>query len=570
MRSRSFASAGKLQANDMNLVPSTLGIEIELAVSAVDQHGDTIPSDELFAKLMRFAVHYWPVLLTTNGLSIVFTNGGMLGPDCGKLELRTPACCDAIELERYRKAMLQHAFNLLKSYANSDPEVASISLSRASVDYLTGAFWGGRHTQVTHTCAPEALRAPLTPALVALAPLTGEGGFDPSCPGLSMVRSPRLVCFTVHVGSTSQNERAILHTKQPGHCKDVFVFHSLLGGNNFSELSSVFFSAVLHRAIQAIDAGKFPRLRLLDDPVDVLHLFNHDLHAKARTSKGSLTAWQMLEEWQPFLFDVMPMESDNFESIWERISVAYANNQELPNALDCDIKKFHYEAFLEHRGLPYKQVEAINKSLESHMGAFQQLRISTNDVLRRLLESRSEDLRAVREHILKELDDSCGLASLERLAELRPELLALDTRWSIMGVDGSESIFSQLESQGVLDHRVDGVTEITRAMEEPSSVPRDAMRGEWVKANARQRGCHADWDGLYDAKRGVFLEMRNPFAPAIEWKPIAHLPRTYRENNAIQRRLPVLSQLLNTANQNVSSGDSVPSVRQLARERIYA
>ena len=553
----------------MKSVPSTLGIEVELSVLAVDQHGGPIPTSEILVKLMKCALRSKRVLLSPSSVSFALTNGGMIGLDVGKLEIRTPGCQDAIELERYRQAMLETAVEIAEGLAASDPGISSIVLSRGTIDYHTGASWGGRHTHVSHACCPETLYQPLTALLVALAPIAGEGGFDALSPGLAFVRSPRLTCFRRHIDANSQGERPIIHTKQPRHTNDGrYIFHSLLGANNCSTLSSVFFSAVLHRAIHAIDRGRFPKIRLLDDPVTVLRQFNHNITSGVRTSKGIMTAWQILEHWRPYLHDAMPVHKDNFHGIWKRISEAYVAGQELSHALDSDIKKFHYKAYIENQGLEWEQVHQINDVLARHNNEFHELGLKKGDVLCRLAdEPPTRALRAVREVVLDEVSDFGDETTVESLAQVRGELFALDTKWGLMNANG---IFNQLESQGVVDHGVDGVSDIARAMLEPSSIPRDKVRGNYVLQHGRRQGKLADWDGLYDASNGTFLDLSNPFEPATAWKPIVHLPRTFRENDAVQRRLPVLSQVLNNTHQGESGGDSVPSVRQLAMERIYA
>ena len=108
---------------------------------------------------------------------------------------------------------------------------------------------------------------------------------------------------------------------------------------------------------------------------------------------------------------------------------------------------------------------------------------------------------------------------LQTFITLRQDLFAIDTRFGQLGDQG---IFSALDRAGVLTHHVAGVDDIEGAMEQPPAGGRAEMRGRRIRevSGAGERYV-CDWHGLWDYKGRRRLDLNDPFATAVEWRPWA-------------------------------------------------
>jgi hypothetical protein len=542
-----------------------IGREEEIALFQVNEGGDLSSIEVPLRHVLKKGAGAVRHLLTPDGDSIVLENGGQIGTDSDKIESRTPASEDAVEHERYRRAGQRNLMLVADAYAAATSSVIRIVPSRASVSYGACSSWGASHLHVGHHCEPHQLQEVLIPLLAAVAPLVGDGGFCPIAPGLVYVRSPRLCLITQSIGSGSQSNRPIYHTKAPSHSAGVRIHHNIIGANNCSETCGVLFAAMLQRAARAADRGGVPTLRLRDNPVSVLHTFNKDIHATVRTSKGQMKAWQVVDHFFPALLEAMPDTNDHFEQIWTRIRDAYQHDRGLPLTLDADIKHAQFGAYLKTRGVTWEQLDAVNEALAERAPEVLVLADNPSKALDYLADPTCGH-RVARDAVLGRIEREGDLDTLVRLADLRADVLALDERWSLMNEDG---IFNQLDAAGVLDHHVPGVDDIDRAMVEPPSVPRDQVRGAYVKQHAGDETKCATWMYLEDRTQGKVLDISDPCKPSTTWRSSATLKRTrLRRTSDVELRdqIPLLSELLGRAPQGSVSESELPSLRALAWE----
>jgi tetratricopeptide (TPR) repeat protein len=132
---------------------------------------------------------------------------------------------------------------------------------------------------------------------------------------------------------------------------------------------------------------------------------------------------------------------------------------------------------------------------------------------------------------------SRGLAweHLEKVLELRQQLFELDSRF---GELRPQSIFHKLDSSGQLQHHVDGVGRIDRAMFEPPEGSRASLRGRVIQQLFPQREEYAcDWQSIQHLNSGRYLDLSSPRAADESWQDHQVEPRPARRAAEILRRL---------------------------------
>ncbi len=102
------------------------------------------------------------------------------------------------------------------------------------------------------------------------------------------------------------------------------------------------------------------------------------------------------------------------------------------------------------------------------------------------------------------------------LLSRRAEFLELDMRFGQLGAKG---LFSQLDSAGVLDHRVEGVDNIEHAMQNPPASGRARLRGAVIKRVARDGEGEwvCTWRQIASKKHLRCLDLSDPFATQEPW-----------------------------------------------------
>ena len=95
-------------------------------------------------------------------------------------------------------------------------------------------------------------------------------------------------------------------------------------------------------------------------------------------------------------------------------------------------------------------------------------------------------------------------------------LCEVDSRFGQLGERG---IFSAMDRDGVLDHRVISIVDMEDAVSNPPAVGRAAVRGKCIKRLADTTGRYAaDWQGIWDLKEERFLDLSDPFATEENWR----------------------------------------------------
>jgi hypothetical protein len=105
---------------------------------------------------------------------------------------------------------------------------------------------------------------------------------------------------------------------------------------------------------------------------------------------------------------------------------------------------------------------------------------------------------------------------LRQILELRNEFFEIDTRFGQLGPHG---IFSMLDADQVLDHRVSGIDNIEYAMRNPPSKGRAMVRGAVVKrlAGDLEGNWYCSWEQILSLRHGRTLDLSDPFTEAEDW-----------------------------------------------------
>jgi hypothetical protein len=108
---------------------------------------------------------------------------------------------------------------------------------------------------------------------------------------------------------------------------------------------------------------------------------------------------------------------------------------------------------------------------------------------------------------------------LRQILELRDEFFEIDTRFGQLGPHG---IFSALDANQVLDHRVSGIDNIEYAMSNPPSKGRAQVRGAVVKrlAGDLDGDWYCSWEQIVSMRHGRTLDLSDPFKESEDWDDI--------------------------------------------------
>jgi hypothetical protein len=114
-----------------------------------------------------------------------------------------------------------------------------------------------------------------------------------------------------------------------------------------------------------------------------------------------------------------------------------------------------------------------------------------------------------------------GLAwdELRQVLASRAEFFEIDTRFGQLGTRG---IFSMLDENGALDHRVSGIDNIGHAMRNPPSKGRAKIRGAVVKrlAGDLEGNWFCCWDHIFSRTHRRALDLSDPFLETEAWRDV--------------------------------------------------
>lgn len=509
------------------------GLEAEVAFTALGRGGTRVDQRDAVSRLMDLARHRLRHLPGPNGSGMFLENGSRFYIDCGKPEITTPEVFTPDDACRYLLAGEILLKELADELVAAERDIAQVILTRCNVSYAgTRATWAS-HESFGHKADPRELPQHLIPHLVSRLIITGAGGFDNQSPGLEFMLSPRVAHLTQSISHESQHHRGIFHAKDeslsgPGFHR----LHVLCGESVCSETALWQRMADTALVVALVEGGFRPGDEVrLADPLGAMQSFARDptLKQTAFTENGrSVTA---LDIQYHYLSQVercrdepcMPPWTAAACSAWRRLlDRLQAGSTGVQTTLDWAIKYALFRRYAAGRGIAWESLPVWNNVLR-RLSIIPPERVEAAETpMARLVRRVSQPayLAAEKDKLAPLLADS-GLRwdDLEAFYALRQELFEIDTRF---GQIGEQGIFSTLERQGVLDHRVAGVIDVRRAMTEPPPHGRAHLRGVCIKRFAGSNGaCYCDWNGVWNGPEQMFLDLSDPLDSTERWRSLA-------------------------------------------------
>jgi len=547
------------------------GIETEYGFSAFGKDGRPFSRPDALACVFDAVTADVASLPGLQGSGLYLQNGARLYVDCGMHpEVATAECSHPTELVRHVLAGDRILDAAARRTVSSSGDIGSLLFFKNNVDYAANTTWGC-HESYLHRCSPDLLPKQILPHLVSRVIYTGAGGFNPLSPGIQFTLSPRASYLVSAVSADSTTSRGIFHTKDESLCRNYYRLHLICGESLCSETATWLKVGTTALVLALVEAGRTPGREVeIRDPVSALRTFAADPHAKSAVLLPS-GAWvsalqiqrhylRMAEESVGKSF--MPPWAHEVCAKWREVLDRLEDApRSVEKTLDWAIKRALFENRARRRGIPWDSLPLWNfvvSRLRQALGKanFGGSDVCVEDVLHPASPVR-EDVQQLSNYLRKR---NLSWEGLRPFLELRQELFEIETRFGQLGERG---VFTAMDREDVLDHRMPGVRPVENAVVSPPAIGRARLRGDSVRrfgsprTNAsgaalspsgngggaplpRERSPRrntegpsryvCDWQGVWDAVGGRFLDLSNPFETEERWQetgPLSANARTY-------------------------------------------
>lgn len=511
------------------MVRTLFGVETEYAITGIAPSGASTDRSRIAGQLVSRA-RAQHAYLNDPGGGIFLQNGGRFYVDCGTHpEYATPECTDPWEAVRQIRAGEQIMHQLATGIALTDPDLREVSILRSNVDYQ-GATWGC-HESYLHRTEPLTLPRQMVPHFVSRVIYSGAGGFVPDRSKLEFTMSPRAWFLKDGVSTKSTADRTLFHVRgeslssRPYHRLHVICAESLC-----SETATLLKLGTTALILATVDAGYRPGDGVqLRTPADSLRLFASDPRCEVKSRLMNGRQATALDIQRHYLETVetcraaghLPAWSETLCRVWrEQLELLEDAPDSVARTLDWGIKLALFRQWSANR-LDWS-------SLSQWAETWQQIRpaIATAGEqpaprsLRRDpdLDSLLSEGSPIR-HRLPELERELAskgqsLHGLRTFLQLQRELFEIDLRFGAISPCG---IFSQLDSAGLLPHRVVLKCEIERACSHPPKGSRAEVRGKWIANYRRPGDARCTWSRI-SVPGERFLDLSDPFATTASWQ----------------------------------------------------
>ncbi len=508
------------------------GVETEFAYAVLDKHGHRLPSG-MYCERLLSRVARRPHLSSGPQRGIFLANGAKCYLDVGHHpEMATPEVLDPWDGCRYvlagRRIMLQAA----EAVAAAHPQVGRVFLGVSNVGYGPVRTTWACHECYAHRCSASTLIPLLVPHLVSRVIYTGAGGFENRSGGIYFMVSPRAAHISAVVSSSSQHSRGLVQAKDEplattGHHR----LHLLVGESLMSHTAMWLKLGVTAVIVALIDNGRLRKLvPQLNDPIAALHTFAADPTCRAEVEFTNGSRGTAIEIQRTYLrvaeanadHPDMPPWTAEVCHRWGKILDRLEEGPEaVSRTLDWAVKWSLFRQHAEASGFCWDSVTAADKAimllqraLEEANGEPEETPVLDEESLRHL----GEMLPVHRQAIAMLAKSGLSAARLPGLLKLRNQLWEIDMRFAELTPGG---IFQFLDTQRVLQHRVEGVDNIERAMDYPPEKGRAHLRGKHIRQLSGRRNCSCSWTAIWDFDRHCYLDLGDPFESEEHWKPIS-------------------------------------------------
>jgi len=514
---------------------SLFGLESECQVTLFARDGDTLSRKDCFGHLVRDAGRRAVSLPGRDEFDLYLANGGRFYRDdgCGliNLEYATPECTTPDDLIAHARAGDAIVAAAVDNYVARHDHIESGIVSKCNFDYH--GHTSGSHENHLHTQSPRHLAPQLVPLLASRSIVSGGGGFDDTSPGLDFMCSPRVNYLEYVVSRGAQDSRAIFTIKDESLAGPGYQRLQLLSSESVRCETSErlrFAPVALVLRMTAADARPGDAVRLAD-PLAAINAFARDPDGTATAqlaSGGRVTAFDVQRH---YLGEVESCLSESWMPEWAETECARwrwvldalsENRQRLIGHLDWPTKRHLYRAHCERRGIPWETLPRWGFALRELLPGIDTVDCSDSFGMARytphiehLLKQRGGE--RMRTAITLDHHD-LSMSDLPRFVALRNELFEIDIRFGDIGPD---SLFATLERDGVIAAGAVGTEAVARAMTEPPSGSRAALRASWIRHLHPERVGHTcDWTGIRHSASDWRLDLSDPFGSGIAMPPI--------------------------------------------------
>jgi hypothetical protein len=504
-----------------------LGVETEYAISGL-QGLEAADHRTIIHHLLDLAHTTLRNLQDESPSGLFLENAARLYLDSGMhMEYSTPECANPWDAVRYVEAGNRTLLNLIQKMTDErTPEVVT-SCYRVNVDYSgSGATWGC-HESYQHRMQGAELPWDLIPHLVTRIIYTGAGGFDPFSSGLRFTLSPRAAHIEHTISSDSTNDRGIYHSKVEPLCAGHNRLHILCGESLCSQLAMWVKFGATCLVVAMAEAGLAPGSAVqLDSPLTALRTVAGDPSMKRplkmKDPPRRMTAVEIqrhyLAKAEAHCRDTfMPLWAPEVCVQWRRVLDLVASGPKASaDALDWPMKLALFSTQAARRGFDWSHLAFWNAVIED-MRREMRLPPDGKPFPLELALSPETPIPALVSRIGKLLK-KMGLDwdELRRILLTRNEFFEIDTRFGQLGPGG---IFSMLDANGVLNHRVGGIDNIEHAIRNPPVKGRARIRGAVVRrlAGDLEGKWSCGWDRIVSKRHGRLLDLSDPFTEKEDW-----------------------------------------------------
>jgi hypothetical protein len=380
---------------------------------------------------------------------------------------------------------------------------AGVEISTANVDYC-GSTWG-QHACFSCTMDRETLYRQLAPFLASLV-VFGAGGLSPHHPGVVFALSPRSIGYIEKtVSCATMEHRGMCHLRDEPLARSYWRAHITSGEITRCHQCTWLRIATTALVITAIEAGARPASQVVfPSPVEALKKFSIDPEMVAPvTGRGGARFTSIdvqrkyLEAVRDYLgTSVMPNWAEPACQKWENTLHQLEVASEGVWHIDWCIKfrLFRDYAFQFH-GLDPQAIYELNQIAD-------------------------DPIRSVTER-----------KKLRPLFRLRDELIETDLKFGALQPAG---IFEQMDKAGLIEHKIEGVSDPLDFNRFPTSGRAGARAEQIVRLNGKT-GAWCDWDVLCD-NTGKTLSLPDPESTTGNWE--GQCPRDALSVMLMRRRRP--------------------------------
>lgn len=479
------------QHKELRRATRIFGIETEYAFAVLGSNSRRLDPERSVDMLMRKVRDLVPHLNCGYDKDVFTANGSRVYLDVGlHPEVATPECStpeEAVLFSRAGDNLLARAAQAMESEWN---EKAEAVLWKANVDYRTGSTWAS-HESYLHYAPQSHFSEQLISHLVTRIIYTGAGGFDNTASSLRFVVSPRVRHLKHEFSNCSTRDRAIFNTRdEPLAASPNRRLHVLAGESLWSEVADYLRIGTTALLIAQIDAGRRPQSGLdLTSPLDALALITGDVGCTAKLGlrpSGCLTAIgiqrRLLEGVEndlgaPYMPPWATAVCERWRAVLDGLE---ASPSSLVGVLDWPTKL----AVLKRQCVS----EGIKWTFSGEKGPEFRLDAPPSDC--------RTDKSVAETHLL-------------------------ETDLHFNRLDG-RGIFSALDREGSLNHRIVSPDAVERALYAPPSVGRARIRAACVERFAHKGSdISCNWDHIVDHERGIMLHLDDPLlSESNEWIPM--------------------------------------------------